>query len=562
MASFDPYREWLAVTTGGGQHNYYELLGLRPLESDLGKINTAFRRQSDRLAPHLSGSQAAVAQRLMTELTEARMTLSTPTAKRAYDQSLAAGQPVPLSAAPIAKKPARWSGSPAPENDDALLPPAATPIAPLPNATPVAPMPGYTADAPAASQHQQMPIAQPSPYAATHPMTAMPAATPVYPYPAQAYPASAYAPQAYPQGYPPMAYGAPASYQAAPVAAAPVEPTPQVSTFSGSGYRAARRRRSSSAPLAAGVLLAALVLLGGVYWKVNADRRLAALDKQTRDQPVKRGTTRPAETRVPPPKRNTAPRTAAPRTAPLPKPSVPRASVPPASVPTATPQPPPKTATPEMPAPEPAKTPPPTGDAPPKSMPDAPSKSDDAAPAPNQSAASPEEAAAVSRALRAARLAMAARDLSLAREQLDQATLEATGSDTTDAVARVERLFHHLEGFWEAARGTLAKLQAAEEIEIDGEMASVVDASSDRLTLRVAGQNREYKLATLPPKVAMYLARRWLAPNEPASELALAAFQMVDPKGDRQEARRLLQSAAAGGIDIKPLLAELDAQNE
>lgn len=539
--SFDPYREWLAVTTGGGTHNYYDLLGLRPLESDLGKINTAFRRQSDRLAPHLSGAQAAVAQRLMSELTEARMTLSTPTAKRAYDQSLAGGKPaMPPSALP-AKKTARWSGTPLPANDDSLLPPTATPATPMPSVTPVATPPAQTSEAGIAST--PTPIAQPAPYVPMQP------ASPVYPYPAQAYPAATYAPNAYPQGYPPTAYASPAAYPAAPAA---VEPTPQVSTFSAAGYRAARRRRSSSAPLAAGVLLAALVILGGVYWKINADRRLAALDEQLRDQAIEAGKKQPATIPAPKPERDAPPRSSPTMSASPPK----------VDAPTTTPEPRPQPPAPEMSAPEPAKTTTPTDSAPPKSMPDSPPKSDDSAPDAKSSAASPEETAAVSRALRAARLALAARDLDVARDQLDQATLEATTPQTMAEVDRVERLTHHLEGFWDAARGTLGKLQAAEEIEIDGEMASVVDASGDRLTLRVAGQNREYKLATLPPKVAVYLARRWLAPREPASDLALAAFQMVDPKGDRQEARRLLQSAAAGGIDVKPLLAELDAETK
>lgn len=549
--SFDPYREWLAVTSGGGSHNYYDLLGLRPLESDLGKINTAFRRQSDRLAPHLSGAQAAIAQRLMSELTEARMTLSTPTAKRAYDQSLASGQPAPLPAGPMPKKTARWSGSPAPVNDDSLLPPTASPATPLPSATPVVGPLVQPGDMPSISSPNQTPVGHPMQYT---PM--QPAATPAYPYPAQAYAAPGYAPHAYPQGYPPTAY-APAPYPGAPVAQPAVEPAPQVSTFSASGYRAARRRRSSSAPLAAGVLLAVLVLLGGVYWKVNADRRLAVLNEQI--QAASTDGRKASSAATPPPK---------------PKPNLTR-SPPSASAENdagpSTPQPR-KATMPEMPVPQPAKTPTPTDDAPPQAMPDAPPKTEaqpksatppkpnDSEPESNEGAASPEETAAVSRALRSARVALAARDLSLAREQLDQATLEATAAVTLAEVDRVERLTHHLEGFWDAARGTLAKLQAAEEIEIDGEMASVVDASADRLTLRVAGKNREYKLATLPPKVAMYLARRWLAPNEPASDLALAAFQMVDPKGDRQEARRLLQSAAAGGIDVKPLLAELDSE--
>ena len=545
VGNFDPYREWLAVTTGGGTHNYYDLLGLRPLESDLGKINAAFRRQSDRLAPHLSGAQAAVAQRLMSELTEARMTLSTPTAKRAYDQSLAGGQPAAPPAAARAKKTARWSGSPAPESDDSLLPPTAMPAAPLPSATPVAPLPGPLNDVAMVSTNPA-PVGQPA-YPVMQPVSA-----PGYPYggqvyPAPSYPAPAYAP-GYPQGFPP--HSSPAPYPGAPLgsvpAAAPAPSTPQVSTFSAAGYRAARRRRSSAAPLAAAVLLAVLVLLGGVYWKVTADRRLAAVDKQQRERA---GEVKPrsASARLPKLSDKRAPRVA--RSSPVAAPKV--AAAPPKISPEAT--------APEMPAP--TKTASPNGEAP-KSMPDSPSKPDDPAPEPNKSVASPEELAAVTQALQAARAALAARDMELAQEHIDQATLEATSPDTAAQVDRVELLSRHLDGFWEAARGTLSKLQAAEEIEIDGEVASVVDASAERLVFRAAGRNHDYSLATLPAKVALYLAKRWLAPDEPASNVALAAFHMVDPKGDRQEARRLLQSAAAGGIDVEPLLAELDAQKK
>ena len=510
--SFDPYREWLAITSGGQPHNYYDLLGLRPLESDIGKINAAFRRQSDRLAPHLSGAQAAMAQRLMTELTEARMTLLTPTAKRAYDQSLAGGQPTTGPAAPAANKPARWSGSPTPESGDALLPPTA--------------LPGGTAGA-----------------------------TPSYANPS------------YPQAYAPQAYVSQAQFGTTPVAAPVVatEAAPQVSRFSASSYRAGRRRRSSSAPLAVGVLLALLLVLGGVYWKLKSDRTVAVADPQPRDHLAKAGPSKLIEKQSPKPG-PVAPRKA--ETSHVPPPQV----VPPPGLPEKNPQTPktetPKIETPktETPKPEPLKPEPPKPEmpaitAPPKPATDAQPKPDEPPPAPNTTA-SPAEAAAVSRALRAARAALALRDFALAQEQLDQATLEATAPDTLAEVERVELLASYVQGFWEAARGTLAKLQVAEEITIDGEVASVVDVGQDRLTLRAAGRNREYTLGNLPAKIALYLARRWLAPDDPASDVAVAAFQMVDPKGDRTEARRLLQSAAAGGIKVKPLLAELEAEKK
>ncbi|HJT33975.1 MAG TPA: hypothetical protein VJ783_18160 [Pirellulales bacterium] len=582
--TFDPYREWLAITSGGESHNYYELLGVRPLESDIGKINEAFRRQSDRLAPHLSGAQAAMAQRLMTELTEARMTLLTPTTKRNYDQALAGGRSAmadqPMAAAP---KSARWRGSPAPENDDALLPPTAIPASANASATPIqaaasgaAPLASGSSapEHPQAVQATAYPMSQavawPATAAPTYPgwhgtnpgvagqappyggyavpAAGYPAAVPGYS--AQPYPADGYAAQAGPQGYPPQGYpphghAAQTPYVAAPTALA--EAAPQVSTFSAASYRAGRRRRSSSAPLVAGVLLAALAILGGVYWKVKSDRTVAA---------------NPAPRDAAPEIKKSPPRTTTP---PKPMPAAPRKTEATAPSPKVVPTPPEPEKKPELPKAETPQPEMPTVAAPPKPVPETTAKSESPpkpdVPAPD-ARASAEEAAAVSRALRAARAALAVRDTALAQEQVDQATLEATAPDTLAQVERLELLTRYAEGFWEAARGTLGKLQVAEEIKIDDEVASVVEVSQDGLTLRVGGRNREYTMTTLPTKIALYLARRWLAPDDPGSDVAVAAFLMTDPKGDRQEARRLLQSAAARGIDVKPLLAELDAEKK
>src|SRR5690348_7622953 len=80
--TFNPYREWLSIVSTNPSPNYYELLGLPPREPDMGKINAAYQRQSNRLASQLGGYRAEIAHRLIGELAEARMTLMTPTAKR------------------------------------------------------------------------------------------------------------------------------------------------------------------------------------------------------------------------------------------------------------------------------------------------------------------------------------------------------------------------------------------------------------------------------------------------------------------------------------------------
>ena len=86
---FNPYSEWLGIGLHSGTPTYYELLDLRALESDTAKIEAAYQQQSAKIAAQLAGRHVADAQRVMGELAEARMTLLTPTAKRAYDAALA-----------------------------------------------------------------------------------------------------------------------------------------------------------------------------------------------------------------------------------------------------------------------------------------------------------------------------------------------------------------------------------------------------------------------------------------------------------------------------------------
>ena len=108
-------------------------------------------------------------------------------------------------------------------------------------------------------------------------------------------------------------------------------------------------------------------------------------------------------------------------------------------------------------------------------------------------------------------------------------------------------------------RETLPSLQAGESFDVEGEEVSVVEASAEKIVVRVAGRNREYETSKMPAKLAMTLAARWLNEDNPVSPAVLGAFQAVDPKGDRQQARLLFQQARAGGINVDGLLEELDA---
>lgn len=177
---------------------------------------------------------------------------------------------------------------------------------------------------------------------------------------------------------------------------------------------------------------------------------------------------------------------------------------------------------------------------------------------PSEKTAAPEEAAAVARSLEAARKALANRDLSSAQDHLDEATLEASAPDTQAEVARVQALAAYVEGFWNAVRQQLVKLEAGEELEIEGEMAGVVDANERQLSIRARGQSKTYQVPqTIPAKIALYLARRWLAKDDPGTDLALAAFYLVEKNADLDDVQPLLDSAEAAGAHVDPLADEL-----
>jgi hypothetical protein len=540
---FNPYRDWLGVASASQSPSYYELLGIRPLEGDLGTINAAYQRQAVRLAAYLNGGQADLAQRLMSELAEARMTLMTPTAKRAYDQALAARG---LEASGSTGRQGGASGT----NDiEGMLPPAASPQ----TAQPVAPAP---------SPVYQPALAQPYPgqvyaggaYAAGQAYGAAPGQSPVPVQPAYPMATSYYAPR-------PVA-----TAELGPVAPQSAEPMPVV-------RRRVARRRSSPVPALLGAVIAIAGVLAGIwlYQQKNETVAVSPTDGPGRPADSTTGSPRADESvqrdNDPPspgsPQNGSGrPRTVAAGGTPGSDMGNPtsggsdvgtpggmdgdRMSSPPAESekPTAD-KPSADSSRPESDKPTPDRP-----------QPDKP-ESDKPIPEAKPREAGPEEAAAVAKSLNDVRAALANRELSSAKDLLDEATIEATAPDSRTRVHRVEILTSYVEMFWDAVRKTLPKLEAAETIEIDGSMIAVVEADEEHLVVRIEGRNREYTWKKLPAKIAYYLANRWLAPDDPVRNLVLAAFEIVEPKGDLTRAQSLLDAAAAARLDAEPLYEAL-----
>ena len=83
----DPY-DWLGVPKGLRPPTHYHLLGLDPAEAEPPDIRAAAERQLRRLLPHLTGEDALAAERVWTELEEARDTLLDPARRAAYDANI------------------------------------------------------------------------------------------------------------------------------------------------------------------------------------------------------------------------------------------------------------------------------------------------------------------------------------------------------------------------------------------------------------------------------------------------------------------------------------------
>jgi hypothetical protein len=89
-SNFDPYREWLGVPKSEQPPNFYRLLGIQLLESDLAVIDRAADRAMLYLKTLMTGENGHHAARMLSEVSIARATLLNPARKAAYDAQFAA----------------------------------------------------------------------------------------------------------------------------------------------------------------------------------------------------------------------------------------------------------------------------------------------------------------------------------------------------------------------------------------------------------------------------------------------------------------------------------------
>lgn len=103
-ATFDPYFKWLGIPANEQPPNHYRLLGIPLLTSDPDVIESAADQRMAHLRSFQNGSRAAVAQRILNEVSAAKVCLLDKKQKYEYDQQFAPA-PVQLSVPDRTRKP-------------------------------------------------------------------------------------------------------------------------------------------------------------------------------------------------------------------------------------------------------------------------------------------------------------------------------------------------------------------------------------------------------------------------------------------------------------------------
>jgi hypothetical protein len=88
MTAFDPYHKWLGIPPNEQPPNHYRLLGLSRFESDPDVIDAATNRQMAFVQQCAAGPYIDASQKLLNELSAARICLLMADKKLAYDQQL------------------------------------------------------------------------------------------------------------------------------------------------------------------------------------------------------------------------------------------------------------------------------------------------------------------------------------------------------------------------------------------------------------------------------------------------------------------------------------------
>ncbi len=167
------------------------------------------------------------------------------------------------------------------------------------------------------------------------------------------------------------------------------------------------------------------------------------------------------------------------------------------------------------------------------------------------SKADAKEAAAIKKQLDEARAALRTLKADKAIEALDLALLEATADDSNAAIERMKKVVEANQKFWESAVAGAQSLKAADELKSGDELlATVTEVDENKAMVKFEERNQPLLFKSpdkWPAKLLVACVEKALSKGSEAANVAIAAYLMIDPKGDRDQAKQLLEAAGAAG---------------
>lgn len=141
--TFDPYHTWLGIAPSEQPPNHYRLLGIALFEESRDVISNAADRQMAHIRTFQSGKHSAESQKLLNELSAARVTLLDPKKRAEYDAKLKAAMYPPRPTyqmgmgQPMPPQQMRMGGGAIPPAPPARPAPPPPPVPPAPPAPPI-----------------------------------------------------------------------------------------------------------------------------------------------------------------------------------------------------------------------------------------------------------------------------------------------------------------------------------------------------------------------------------------------------------------------------------------
>ncbi len=151
--------------------------------------------------------------------------------------------------------------------------------------------------------------------------------------------------------------------------------------------------------------------------------------------------------------------------------------------------------------------------------------------------------------LRSAWGSLQSHDTEKARAQLKLAKQVARTPEEAEAVSALEELADHLDEFWRVMGGIIASLESTEVIPVAQTEVIVIESSATEITLKAEGQIRTFALRQIPSSLVKTLALKRFG-TDPASKAIVGIYFAMEPRGEPERARQLLEEAKQGGVDL------------